>query len=274
MELYDTIKKYVLQNALKFGGKATMGAVVGKVLGEFPDQKKNMGQLTKEIQEVIEEVNSLSLQDQEKVLEDYKHLLHDLKKEERDMFAFFHIKPEEKVVCAFPPEPSKYPHIGHAKAILLNYELARKHNGTFILRFEDTNPELAQEEFYDIHLENYQWLGINPDKVIYISDYMDEFYKRAEQLIREGQAYVDRASQEEVKQSRQDGVPTKDRNNSIEENLKLWEVMQTAEEGTHIVRLKIDLEHKNSTMRDPTIMRIIDHPHPRTKKKIPVMAQL
>src|SRR3989344_2077881 len=125
----DLILKYALQNAVRYKGKANIGAVIEKV------------------------------------------------QEERDLFSIFEIKENEKVVTAFPPEPSKYPHIGHAKSIFLNYELAKKHNGKFILRFEDTNPKFAEKEFYKIHLDNYQWLGINPDEIVYASDYMQDFYE-------------------------------------------------------------------------------------------------
>ena len=87
-------------------------------------------------------------------------------------------------LTAFPPEPSKYPHIGHAKAIIVNYELAKRHNGTYYLRFEDTNPKIVEKEFYKVHLEGYSWLGIKADKVEYASDFMDVFYNYAEKLIK------------------------------------------------------------------------------------------
>jgi glutamyl-tRNA synthetase len=179
----DLILKYALQNAVKFKGKANVGAVIGKVLAENPELKKSMKKLSKEIKKIVNEVNSLGIEKQEKELEKYS--FKEPEKEKKDIYSIFDIKENEQVVTAFPPEPSKYPHIGHAKAIFLNYELARKNNGKFILRFEDTNPKLSEKEFYKIHLENYEWLGIKPDAVDYASDHMEEFYDLAKKLVTE-----------------------------------------------------------------------------------------
>ena len=92
----------------------------------------------------------------------------------------------KEIVTRFPPEPNGFPHIGHAKALLINYGFAKKYDGIFALRFEDTNPDLAKEEFYKIHLENYKWLGIKPDEIIYASNYMNKYYEYAEKLINIG----------------------------------------------------------------------------------------
>ncbi|MBI5390804.1 glutamate--tRNA ligase [Candidatus Woesearchaeota archaeon] len=267
-DLNILIESFALQNALHFNGKANPGNVIGKVIGADPSLKEKLKDVAKLTQQVVASVNKLSLEQQEQRLREIApDLLEKKVAKERDIFAFFGIKEGEKVVTAFPPEPSKYPHIGHAKAILLNYELARRHHGTFILRFEDTNPELAKQEFYDIHLDNYRWLGIQPDKVIYVSDFMPSFYEYAEQLITSGNAYLCQCAGEQIKEGRMKGTPCVCRSQSVAQNLKLWKAMPTMEEGTIIVRLKIDLQHQNSTMRDPTIMRIIDHPHPRTGTK-------
>src|SRR5690606_138516 len=99
------------------------------------------------------------------------------KEHKQDLFGFLKINPEEKVISAFPPGPEKYPHIGHAKALILNYMLAKQHNGKFILRFEDTNPTLVKEEFYKIMQEDFKWLGVTWDELTYASDYMDLYYK-------------------------------------------------------------------------------------------------
>jgi len=195
----EDIRKYALQNAVKFNGKAHVGAVIGKVLGENPKLKKDMKNLNKQLHKIIQEVNSLSHNEQQKELEKYADLLKKPVKEKKDIFTMFDIKENEEVVTAFPPEPSKYPHIGHAKSIFLNYELAKKHNGKFILRFEDTNPKLAEKEFYKIHLDNYEWLGIIPDSVDYASDHMEEFYEFAKKLISKSYAYICECSQDKMK---------------------------------------------------------------------------
>ena len=190
MGLEDTIKKYALQNAVKYEGKANIGAVIGKVLAENPGLKKDMKKLSKQIHKIVNEINSSSKDKQEKELEKYSEQLKETVKEKRDIFTMFDIKENENVVTAFPPEPSKYPHIGHAKSMFLNYELAKEHNGKFILRFEDTNPKLADKEFYKIHLDNYRWLGVEPDLVDYASDHMEVFYDLARKLITRSYAYV------------------------------------------------------------------------------------
>src|SRR3989344_2812477 len=190
--LKQTITKYALQNAVRYKGKANPGAVIGKVFAEMPELKEKAQEISREAIKIIGEVNRLGFEKQEKRLQELAPELLEKKEkpEEKGMFEFLNIREGEKIVTAFPPEPSKYPHIGHAKAITVNYELAKRHDGQFILRFEDTNPELADEEFYKIHLDNYQWLGIKPDKIEYASDYMEEFYKHAEKIIRENHAYV------------------------------------------------------------------------------------
>src|SRR3989338_6951928 len=149
------IKKYALQNAIRYKGKANQGAVIGKVFAENPELKEQGKDIGKEVRKIIKEISFLSLEEQHKKLQELApELLEKKEEKEKDIFAFLEIREGQKVVTAFPPYPSKYPHIGHAKAIIMNYELAKRNNGRFILRFEDTNPELAEEEFYDIHMRS------------------------------------------------------------------------------------------------------------------------
>ena len=264
-----TIKKYALQNAVKYKGKANLGAVMGKVLAENPGLKDNAKEISNEITKAIREVNLLSPEKQEKQLQELAPELLEKKKEavERDIFEFLDIREGQKVVTAFPPEPSKYPHIGHAKAIIVNYELAKRYNGTFYLRFEDTNPELAEEEFYNIHMENYQWLGIRPDKIEYASDYMEDFYKYAEKIINDNHAYVCSCKQETIKDNRGKGAECEHRFYQQDKNLELWHQMFKAKAGRYVLRLKGHMQSSNTTLRDPVIFRILDESHPRKKKK-------
>ena len=267
MELKTTIRKYALQNAVKFNGKANVGAVIGKVLAENPELKKDMKKLSRDIKNIVDEVDSLPKEEQKKELEKYSGLIKDVVKEEKDIFSMFDIKENEKVVTAFPPEPSKYPHIGHAKAILINYGLARRYNGKFILRFEDTNPKLAEKEFYKMHLDNYEWLGIKPDAVDYASDHMEEFYALAKKMVEKGFAYLCTCSQEKIRKERYDGKECECRYLLEGEHLKRFEELFKAAEGKMVLRLKGYMQHENTTMRDPALLRVINHKHPRHSGK-------
>lgn len=267
MGIDATIRKYALQNAVKFNGKANAGAVIGKVLAENPELKKDMKNLGKQIHKIVNKVNSLPKDKQEKEFEKYSDQIIETPKEKKDIFTVFDIKEKEEVVTAFPPEPSKYPHIGHAKSIFLNYELAKRNNGKFILRFEDTNPKLAEKEFYKIHLENYEWLGINPDAVEYASDYVPKFYEFAKEMIKKGYAYVCACAQEEIKKNRFEGKECHCRILMENEHEKRFDEMFRAKEGEMILRLKGYMQHENTTMRDPALLRIVEHTHTRQGKK-------
>lgn len=264
----NLILKYALQNAVKFNGKANVGAVVGKVFAEKPESKGP--ELAKLVSEVVKKVNSMTLDAQIKKLEEIApELLEDKKeKKEKDLFEFLDVK--GKVVTAFPPEPSKYPHIGHAKSAFLNYELSKKYKGKFILRFEDTNPKLVKKNLYKAHLDAYKWLGIKPGMIDYSSKHMADFYKYAEKLIRDGKAYMCSCDSETIKKLRFKGVDCLCRNKSIDLSLKEWKGMPKMKEGQSTLRLKIDMQHENTTMRDPTIMRIIKDSHPIHGKKYSV----
>ncbi|MBS3135652.1 glutamate--tRNA ligase [Candidatus Woesearchaeota archaeon] len=266
MSLEQSIRKYVLQNAVRYNGKASSGAIMGKILGEDPELRKKGKEISAKIAQIVREVNKLSPDEQKKELAKIAPEAFESKKEEKDIFAFLGIKEGEKVITAFPPGPEKYPHIGHAKACILNYELAKKHNGKFLLRFEDTNPVTVKKEYYDIMLDNFSWLSIKWDELLYASDFLPLFYEKAEYLIKKGLAYVDKSSQEEIRESREKGEATSYRDKKADENLKCWKEMGKMEEGSSVLRLKIDLKHQNTTMRDPIIFRIVNAAHPRQWK--------
>ncbi|MBI2208743.1 glutamate--tRNA ligase [Candidatus Woesearchaeota archaeon] len=263
----EIIFKYALQNAVKYKGKANIGAVIGKVLAENPELKKDTKKLSQEIKKTVAEVNSLNLERQKEELEKFSGELKETAQEKKDIFSIFDIKENEKVVTAFPPEPSKYPHIGHAKALFLNYELAKKYNGKFILRFEDTNPRLAEKEFYKIQLDNYKWLGIKADEIVYASDYMQDFYDLAGKMVKNGFAYVCTCPQEKIRKDRLEGKECTCRYLLEDEHLRRYEELFKAAEGSMVLRLKGYMQHENTTMRDPALLRIIKHAHPRTGSK-------
>ncbi len=177
------------------------------------------------------------------------------------------------IATRFPPEPNAYLHIGHARAIITNFELANAFNGTTNLRFDDTNPAKEDQEFVDGIIYDLAWLGYKPNNVFYGSDYFEETYEKAVLLIKKGLAYVDDLSQEEMSKYRgtltEPGKNSPCRDRSVEENLKLFEEMRNGKykEGEKTLRAKIDMAHPNINMRDPAMYRILHIKHHRQGNK-------
>jgi glutamyl-tRNA synthetase len=262
-----TILKFAILNAIQHGGKAEVQAVLGKLISEKPEIKTEIKEAISKIKKIVNEVNTLSIEKQNKKLKELGGFIEKKIEEKKEL-------PDAKigkVVTAFPPEPSKYPHLGHAKAALLNYLYAKKYRGVFWLRFEDNNPELVKKEYYDAVLDGLKWLGIKWDKLDFVSDHVEKYYDATDRLIKENKAFVCICQQSEIKKNRRFMIECKCRNNPVDKNLELWKKMlNTFKVGEASVRLKISMEHKNTVMRDPVIMRIIDHSHPRTKNKFRV----
>ena len=173
-----------------------------------------------------------------------------------------------------PPEPNGYLHIGHVKAFMIDYLIAKENNGELILRFDDTNPVKEETEFVEAIIEDARWLGIEWAKVTYASDYFDQLYEWAQKLVLMGKAYVDDQSPEEVSANRgtftEPGKESPYRNRDVEENMDLLERMKNGEcpDGSRVLRAKIDMAHPNLNMRDPVMYRIIhEPPHHRTGSK-------
>ena len=183
-------------------------------------------------------------------------------------------KYEGRVHTRFPPEPNGYLHIGHAKSICLNFGIAEKYEGKCNLRFDDTNPLKEGEEYVEAIKEDVKWLGFDwEDRLYFASDYFEQMYEYAVQLIKKGKAYVDDLSPEEIREYRgtltEPGKESPYRNRSVEENLDLFERMRKGEfeEGSKTLRAKIDMAHPNLNMRDPVMYRIIKKPHYRQGEK-------
>lgn len=179
-----------------------------------------------------------------------------------------------RVHTRFPPEPNGYLHIGHAKSICLNYGIARDYNGKFNLRFDDTNPTKEDQEYVDSIIEDVKWLGADfEDRILYASDYFEQMYDYAVQLIKKGKAYVDDLDSETMREYRgtitQPGKESPFRNRSVEENLDLFKRMRKGEfkEGEKVLRAKIDMSSPNMLLRDPVMYRIIHASHHRTGDK-------
>ena len=178
-----------------------------------------------------------------------------------------------RVLTRFPPEPNGYLHIGHAKSICLNFGLAKQYGGQTNLRFDDTNPVKEDVEYVDSIKEDVRWLGFEWGRELYASDYFDLLYAFAMTLIREGLAYVDDSTPEEIAAQKgtptQPGVGNEYRNRSIEENLRLFEEMKDGKypDGAKVLRAKVDLASPNMHMRDPIMYRIKHAHHHRTGDK-------
>ena len=199
-------------------------------------------------------------------------------KEERSLNFIEHIIEEdlrsgytpEQLRFRFPPEPNGYLHVGHASSICLNFGLGLRYNAPVNLRFDDTNPTKEEQEFVDAIKRDVEWLGFEWDKECYASDYFQQLYDWAVELIKNGKAYVDSQTSEEM--AEQKGTPTEPgtespyRNRSVEENLRLFEGMKNGDfaEGEHVLRAKIDMASPNMLMRDPILYRVLHKAHHRT----------
>ncbi|QDP73635.1 glutamine--tRNA ligase/YqeY domain fusion protein [Legionella israelensis] len=176
----------------------------------------------------------------------------------------------EAIVTRFPPEPNGYLHIGHAKSICLNFELAREFNGRCYLRFDDTNPIKEEKEFVEAIIDDVKWLGYQWHDITYSSDYYQKLYEYAVHLIKQGKAYVDSLSMAEIRAYRgtlqERGIESPQRNRPVEENLELFERMKAGEfaDGAYVLRAKIDMSSGNINMRDPVMYRIRHVHHQRT----------
>ena len=183
-------------------------------------------------------------------------------------------KYDGRVHTRFPPEPNGYLHIGHAKSICLNFGVAAEYGGLSNLRFDDTNPSKEEQEYVNSIQEDVRWLGFDwEDRLYYASDYFDQLYDYALQLIKKGEAYVDDLSADEIRAYRgtltEPGKESPFRNRSVEENLDLFERMRAGDfpDGSRTLRAKIDMSSPNITMRDPVLYRILNVPHHRTGDK-------
>jgi glutaminyl-tRNA synthetase len=179
----------------------------------------------------------------------------------------------DSIYTRFPPEPNGYLHIGHAKAICLSFGIKADYNGKTNLRFDDTNPIKEEEEYVDSIKKDVSWLGFEWDKLCYASDYFDQLYDWAVMLIKDGKAYIDEQTGEDISKQRttprEPGIESPYRNRPVEESLKLFEGMKNGEynEGSMVLRAKIDMSSPNMHMRDPIMYRILKRPHLRTGDK-------
>jgi len=269
MDLRRKALKWALKNAVDHDGRAMVGPVIAKILGESPELRSEIERVKEEAARAVKEVNEMSLDQQRRLLEKIAPELLRAKKVEEKKLPPLPRAEKGRVVTRLPPEPSGYMHIGHGMSGLLNYLYARMYDGFVWLRFEDTDPRKVKREYYESFRRGYRWLGIEWDDEKNNSDDMELFYKYAEKLIKLGKAYVCRCPIENIRRFRREMRECEHRSQGVDENLDLWNDMLGGRfrEGEAILRLKGDMRSKNTAMRDPALFRIIDHPHPLTGRR-------
>jgi len=259
----DEIEKFALQNAIKFKGKANPGAIIGQLFRIDPNLRSKAKEISKEIAAVVKEVNAMSIEEQTaKLLKIAPELLEKKEKKKKELPELENV--HGKVVTRIPPEPSKYPHIGHALSFLINYMYAQKYNGECVLRLDDTNPEKVEKEYYQAVYDTLLWLQIKVDKTIIASNEMETFYQSAEELIQKEHAYVCFCDREKMSHYRTNSMICEHREQNSRQAMEHWKEMFTdkIKKGEAVLRLKGDMDSLNAVMRDPVLFRISDHEHP------------
>ncbi|NYB52783.1 MAG: glutamate--tRNA ligase [Methanobacteriaceae archaeon] len=261
-ELEELLKKQALINATKHGGQAQAGAVIGMIMSAHPEYRKKAKEVSKLAGQIVSQVNAMSTQAQKEELEALGGFVEKKKLEKVKGLADLP-EVEGKVVLRFAPNPSGPLHIGHARAAVLNQEYKKRYGGKLILRIEDTDPRRVDPEAYQMIEEDLSWLGVDWDEVIIQSDRMETYYQQAEELIKNGGAYMCSCPGDVFKELKNSSKPCPHRDASVEENLTLWEKMPLTAEGEMVLRVKTDIQHKNPAIRDWVAMRVVEHEHPR-----------
>ncbi|MEM2913918.1 MAG: glutamate--tRNA ligase, partial [Candidatus Bathyarchaeia archaeon] len=273
----EIIRRIALINAISHKGKAQTNPVLGKLLSEKPELKKRIGTLTSLINEVVQEINEMSLDKQREIVSElWPEMLAKEKEkvEEKKLPPLPNVEKYRQVVTRFAPNPDCVLHLGSARAIILSHEYARIYNGVFILRFEDTDPRLKKSalQFFDLIRRDLEWLGCNWDAEYIQSDRIEIYYEYAEKLLENGYAFVCICKPEEFRELIKQKRSCLCRNLPKEEHLSRWDAMLNGEyeEGEAVVRIKTDLDHPNPAIRDWPAFRVIDtkkYPHPRIGSK-------
>ena len=268
-ELKRMIRGIALLNASEHDGKTRNDSIISKVIGTKPELRSRIKDVIPLISQTVIDVNKLTVEIQRKELErDYAELLIVKPKQERIGLPPLEDAEQGKVITRFPPEPNGYPHIGHAKASIIDEEYAKMYGGKLILRFDDTNPEKERLEYYAAIKVGLDWLGVKYDLIKNTSDDMEIIYKKAKELIEAGHAYVCTCDKDTISRNRREMESCKCRAGNLEQNNTRWNKMfDKFKPGEAIVRFRGDMSSENTVMRDPTLLRIIDESHPIHKNK-------
>ncbi len=264
--IYSIALKYAVKNAYDYGS-ASEKAVMGKIFAENPELRKDIQSVARAVGEACKKANSMTQNERTAFLSNVTFI--EKKRDDERELMLPQSDKFEKIVTRFPPEPNGYLHLGHAKAAFLGYVSAKNHSGTFVVRFDDTNPEKEKQEYVDAILEDLNWLGITDYLLYYSSDYIDYIYGEIEKLIMLDKAYVCQCENNKINELRSKGLGCSCRERNTNENLVLWRAMIKREfkRGEAILRLKAHMNSPNTAMRDPTLARIVDHTHYRQGNK-------
>ena len=275
-ELKEDLRKTALLNAIKHEGKAQTGSVIGKTLGEKPDLRSKIKEISTLVNKIVKEVNTLSFDEQKSIVEENwpEALVKEKVEKEKHLPPLPNVDKYRQVVTRFSPNPDCVLHLGSARAIILCHEYVHMYKGKFVLRFEDTDPKIKRPllEFYDRIREDLAWLGCKPNEEHIQSDRIPIYYEYAENLLKAGNAYVCTCQPEIFREKALASKSCDCRSLPIEEHLARWHRMQQGgySEGEAVLRVKTDLNHPNPAVRDWPAARVIDakkYPHPRVGGK-------
>jgi glutamyl-tRNA synthetase len=264
-----------LKNAVEHDGKAMVDTVIAKIAASKPNLRSNLRNIIPDIKILVEKINSLSLADQKAVLEEIAP--EELKERKKVYEAGQSQLPPLQgatmgnVVTRFPPEPNGYPHLGHAKAAIIDEEYARLYNGKLILRFDDTNPVNEKLEYYEAINEGLEWLGVKPNVTKNTSDDIQLLYEYGKKLIMADGAYVCTCPQRKIHDLRANGLPCECRKDPAVAIERFRKVLDGSfNQNDAIIRFKGDMSDQNTAMRDPTLFRILESNHPKLGNRIRV----
>jgi len=271
-QLKVIIRKHALANALKFNGKASPGAVISKIIAEASETKQFMKTVSFEVNEVLQEINSMKLEDIQKELEtNHPEMLEKKEKEKReDLRELDGVDKNKGVIMRFAPSPSGPMHIGHAITGGLTSLYVKKYGGKFIMRIEDTNSDNIDMESYKLLPKDAEWIFGNVSEIWIQSERMDIYYDYVKRFIDAGACYICTCSQEDFKKYSDTMTDCPCRSLTVKENLFRWNRMLNItgfKEGEAVLRFKSDMQHNNPAMRDFPLARINDSEHPRQGKK-------
>ena len=266
----DIIRKLALQNAVFFKGKANPKAIVGKILGQYPEYRAKVTEITETINGIVEDVNAMGFDAQKAELEKADPSM--LKKEKKErVYELPDLEDVEqgKTVMRIAPGPSGPLHIGHTRVSVLNDEYTKRYEGKLILRFEDTNPEKIDPEAYDMIPEDLDWLGVKIHQKFIQSERFETYYDLTRKLIEQGHAYVCTCDPDKWRSMKEQKQACPCRDLPVNEQMERYDRMMEGgyEEGKAIAVVKTDIAHPNPAIRDFVALRIVDAPHPRTGTK-------